>query len=97
MHLGKVLGTVVATRKYKGLEGIKFYLLQPQDENGNTLGDPLVACDAVGARSGDEVMWVSSREASLALEEKFVPVDASIVGLVDDIHQEAVIPAKAGI
>ncbi len=83
MHLGKVLGTVVATRKSKGLDGVKFYLLQPQDENGNTLGDPLVACDTFGARLGDEVMWVSSREASLALEEKFVPVDASIVGLVD--------------
>jgi len=83
MHLGKVLGTVVATRKSKGLEGIKLYLLQPQDEGGNTLGDPLVACDTVGSRPGDVVMWVSSREASLALEEKFVPVDASIVGLVD--------------
>jgi len=86
MHLGKVLGTVVATRKSVGLTGVKLYLLQPYDDEGKPCGDPIVACDTVGSRPLDEVMWVSSREASLALEEKFVPVDAAIVGIVDDRH-----------
>lgn len=85
MHLGRVLGTVVATKKTKGLTGMRLYLLQPHDEEGKSIGDPLVACDTVGARFHDEVMWVSSREASLALPEKFVPIDAAIVGLVDTL------------
>ncbi|MBI2609347.1 MAG: EutN/CcmL family microcompartment protein [Deltaproteobacteria bacterium] len=88
MHLGKVLGTVVATRKSSGLCGVKLYLLQPYDDEGEVCGDPIVACDTVGSRPLDEVMWVSSREASLALEEKFVPVDAAIIGIVDHRHSE---------
>ena len=83
MFLGKVLGPVVATQKYDGLSGIRFYLFQPIDENFNSIGDPMVAVDTVGAREEDVVMWVASREAALALENWFVPIDAAIVGIVD--------------
>ncbi|MGE3973854.1 MAG: EutN/CcmL family microcompartment protein [Bdellovibrionales bacterium] len=83
MFLGKVLGPVVATTKSEGLTGIRFYLFQPVDENFASLGDPMVAVDTVGAREQDIVMWVASREASLALDHWFVPIDAAIVGIVD--------------
>ena len=41
MHLGQVLGTVVATKKSSGLSGVKLYLLQPYDDNGKVCGDPM--------------------------------------------------------
>ena len=89
MHLGRVIGTVVATRKVQGLIGVRLYLMQPLSNDQVPYGEPIVACDTVGARDNDLVMWVSSREASLAMEEKFVPVDAAIIGLVDDVHVES--------
>lgn len=85
MYLGKVIGTVVASIKYTGLEGIKLLMVQPLDHNKKPVGDPHAACDTVMSAYGDIVYLVSSREASLALEENFVPVDAAIVGIVDDI------------
>lgn len=89
MQLGRVIGTVVATRKYEGLEGKKLLLVQALDHNLRAVGDPLVAVDTVQAGPGDLVYWVASREAALALEPWFVPVDAAIVGIVDAVSATA--------
>ena len=86
MYLGIVTGTVVAERKASGLEGKKILLVQPVDENSKPLGDIQAAVDTVQAGVGDLVYLVGSREAALALEPSFVPVDAAIVGIVDGIH-----------
>ena len=83
MFLGRVTGTVVATQKADGLLGQRLYLFEPLDDEFKVVGEPMVAIDTVGSREGDVVMWVASREASLALENWFVPVDAAIVGIVD--------------
>jgi ethanolamine utilization protein EutN len=83
MQLGKILGTVVATRKDESLMGVKLLLLQPLTDELKNVGSIIVAADPVGARPGDLVMWVGSREASLALEHTFAPVDAAVIGLVD--------------
>lgn len=85
MNLGKVVGVVVATKKVDSLKGIKFYVVEPRNEKGEKSGEPLVAADTVSSNVGDDVIWVSSREAALALEETFNPVDAAIIGIVDDI------------
>jgi ethanolamine utilization protein EutN len=85
VQLARVIGTVVATQKYKGLEGIKLLVVQPLAPDGRPLGGPEVACDTVQAGPGDHVYTVGSREAALALEETFVPVDLTIVGIVDDV------------
>jgi ethanolamine utilization protein EutN len=85
MYLGIVTGTVVAERKASGLEGKKILLVQPVDENGKQLGDIQAAIDTVQAGVGDLVYLVGSREAALALDPHFVPVDAAIVGIVDGI------------
>ena len=87
MYLGRVIGTCVASRKYTGLEGVKLLVVQPVDRGLRPKGAPLVACDTVRAGPGELVYLVASREASMALDEAFVPVDAAIVGIVDDIDQ----------
>ena len=91
MQLGRVIGTVVATRISEGLRGQKLLLVQPVDHVGKVREPPLVAVDTVRAGEGDLVHFVTSREAAQALEDDFVPVDAAIVGMVDavDVAPEA--------
>lgn len=85
MYLGRVIGTVVADRKVPGLKGIKMLVIQPVDHTGANNGEPEVATDTVRAGPGDLVSLVGSREASLGLEDTFVPVDSCIVGIVDEV------------
>jgi len=94
MYLGRVIGTVVAERKYEGLEGKKLLVVEPLDHRGKATREPEVAVDTVQAGRGDLVWLVASREAALALEPWFVPVDAAIVGIVDDIDAVKETPAK---
>jgi len=89
MILGEVLGSVVANQRYKGLEGQKFLIVQPRETDGSAIGDAVVAVDTVMAGPGDLVYMVLSREAALALEPWFVPVDHAIVGFVDSVDMEA--------
>ena len=85
MYLGIVKGTVVAERKASGLEGKKILLVQPVDEHRKPNGDLQAAIDTVQAGDGDLVYLVGSREAALACDPWFVPVDAAIVGIVDGV------------
>lgn len=86
MQLGRVIGTVVATIKYEGLEGIKFLIVQPLDKHLQPADQPVVAADGVAmAGPGELVYVVASREAAQALPETFVPVDHAIVGIVDQV------------
>jgi len=87
MQLGRVIGTVVATIKYEGLEGVKFLVVQPLDKRQEPEGRPVVAADAVHmAGPGELIYFVGSREAAQALPETFVPVDHAIVGIVDAVE-----------
>ncbi len=85
MYLGRVIGTVVATRRYQDLDGYRFLVVQPLRHDLTPRGTAVVAVDAVQAGPGEVVFLVSSREASQALPEPFVPVDAAIVGIVDTV------------
>ncbi len=85
MELARVVGTVVATQKYEGLTGVRLLLLDPLDENLQSVGDPFVACDSTQAGPGEIVSWVGGREATLALPVHFVPVDATIISIVDEV------------
>jgi ethanolamine utilization protein EutN len=86
MQLARVMGTVVATEKYTGLQGIKFLIVQPLSKTQQPAGEPVVAADATAqAAPGELVFIVGSREAAQALPETFVPVDHAIVGIVDDV------------
>ncbi len=87
MQLARVIGSVVATEKVDGLEGVRFLLIQPVDKREDPTGETVVAADAVHmAGPGDLVYFVSSREAAEALPIRFVPVDHAITGIVDEVH-----------
>lgn len=86
MQLGRVTGTVVATIKSDGLEGVKFLVVQPLNKQQEPVGRPVIAADAVYmAGPGELVYFVASREAAEALDPRFVPVDHAIVGIVDQV------------
>ncbi len=86
MYLARVIGTAVCTIKYEGLGGYRLLIVEPLDDAGEPCGDPHVAVDVTQAGPGDHVFCVGSREAALACEPTFVPVDAAIVGIVDEVH-----------
>ncbi|HEX9717521.1 MAG TPA: EutN/CcmL family microcompartment protein [Actinomycetota bacterium] len=88
MQLGRVIGTVVATVKADGLEGVKFLIVQPLDRHQRPRGTPVVAADGVYmAGPGELIYFVGGREAAQALRETFVPVDHAIVGIVDAVEE----------
>jgi len=86
MKFARVHGTVVATRKYEGLEGVKFLVVQPLDEGLKPIGHSQIAADATAqAGPGELVFVVGSREAAQAMPVIFVPVDLAITGIVDEV------------
>jgi microcompartment protein CcmK/EutM len=83
MYLARVIGRVVTTQRYEGLDGVALQWIQPLDEHGKSMGDALVACAVVSTGPGDLVQFVDGREAALACPTTFVPVDAAIIGYVE--------------
>jgi len=84
VYLARVIGRVVATVAYEGLESVPFQWVQPLDEEGQDSGQPLVACAAISSGPGDVIHFVDGREGALACPETFVPVDAAIIGYVEE-------------
>ncbi len=88
MQLGRVTGTVVASTKAPGLDGVKLLIVQPLDRRQQPVGSAVVAADAVHmAGPGELVYFVAAREAAQALTDTFVPVDHAIVGIVDAVAE----------
>ncbi len=86
MLFGIVKGTAVCTMKYPGTEGLKLLVVQPVNKALQPVGALQVATDVVDAGPGDLCVMVRSREAALALPmEKFVPIDLTLVGIVDEL------------
>jgi len=83
MHLARVIGDVVVTRKDENLTGLKLLILQPLTPERQPAGRTLVAVDSVGAGVGEEVFFVRGKEASFPFYPVEAPVDAGIVGIVD--------------
>lgn len=90
MQIARVVGDVVATRKAEALTGHKLLMLQPITPGREAVGAVLVAVDAVGAGVGEEVFFVRGREASFPFLPAETPVDACVVGIVDEWHTGAV-------
>ena len=96
MHLGRVIGSVVATEKTPNLDGVKFLIVQPLNRDSEPEGKAVIAADAVAmAGPGELIYFVGSREAAQAMPETFVPIDHAIVGIVDQVHVEPVPRASA--
>ncbi|HUK12421.1 MAG TPA: EutN/CcmL family microcompartment protein [Thermoanaerobaculaceae bacterium] len=88
MLLGRVVGVVVPCVVYEGLEATPMLFVQPLDSHGDAKGRPLVAADSTRmAGPGELVYYEGGREAALALDPPFVPVDHTIVGIVDALHR----------
>ncbi len=87
MLLGKVLGTVTPSLVYQGLEGVPFLIIQPLNKTQKPEGKPLIAADSTRmAGPGELIYYEGGREAALALDPWFVPVDHTIVGIVDEVN-----------
>ena len=89
MLIARVTGTVVATRKHEQLVGSTIQVVQPlAPYTGQPSGEPLVAVDAVGAGVGEEVVVVCGSGARQAVDNASCPVDATIIGIIDQIDIE---------
>ncbi len=89
MQLARVIGDVVATIKDAGLHGHRLLLLQPIMPDRSPVGRVVVAVDATGAGAGEHVFFVRGKEASFPFLPAAPPVDACVVGIVDEWHVEA--------
>ena len=87
MLLGRVHGNAVCTIRYPGTEGVKLLVVQPLNKKMEPVGIFQVAADVVQAGPGDLCVMVRAREAALAMkDEKFVPIDLALVGIVDELE-----------
>lgn len=83
MIIGKVVGSIVSTRKHEALVGNKFLIVEPlQKETSH--GHTIVAIDVVGAGVGETVLVVTGSSARCATSHDRAPIDAAIVGIVDE-------------
>jgi len=90
MQLARVVGTVVATQKHRKFEGAKLLLVQPLNLDDTPRGATLLAVDGVGAGVTEKVLIVlEGRAAGEALGRKGAPVDAAIIGIVDQMDVDA--------
>ncbi len=89
MNVARVIGTIWATRKHPELEGAKIQVIQPLTVQGEPIGKPLAAVDTVGAGEGELVYYVTAYEAVIPFFRPMVPIDASLVGIIDTIDFDA--------
>jgi ethanolamine utilization protein EutN len=85
MNLGRVIGSIWATRKYQSLEGKRMLLVQPLTFAGDEAGRPLIALDTMDAGPGDTVIYATSSEAAIPFRPTLVPTDATVVGIVERV------------
>jgi ethanolamine utilization protein EutN len=86
MIIGEVVGTVVSTQKHYKVEGKKLLLVQPLGLDGKPEGRVLLAIDSVDAGEGDRVLVVlEGRSVSLVAGRPESPLDAAVVGIVDEV------------
>jgi microcompartment protein CcmK/EutM len=99
MLLGKVVGTLVATRKEPTLEGLKFLVLRQLDIEGRETGGYRVAADAVGAGLGEVVLYATGSSARQTKVTDRRPCDAVIMAIVDLLEVDGIVKydkAQAG-
>jgi len=96
MILGRVIGTVVSTRKDERLTGFKLLVVEPLKLGNETIVSEFVAVDTVGAGVGETVLVVTGSTASRQAEDSSgtVPLDAAIVGIVDTVELSGRGPRK---
>ena len=84
MLIGKVVGSVVSTRKNENLVGNKFMIVETLEGFGKN-SSRIVAVDNVGAGLGEAVLVATGSAARIGIEQNTAPIDAAIVGIIDDV------------
>ena len=93
MKVGRVIGNIWATRKDERLGGLKLLIVQPLNMlNDTNVEEPIVAADIIGAGVGEKVIYVGGSSARGAAGNREIPVDATVVGIVDgqDIDESCI-------
>ena len=86
MQIARVVGTVVSTHKHRKFEGAKLLMVQPLNLDDSPRGNALLAVDGVGAGVHEKVLIVlEGRAAGEALGRKAAPVDAAVIGIIDQV------------
>jgi len=83
MYFGKIVGTVVSTRKDKGLVGLTLFVVRQMDMEGGFTGAYVVASDSVGAGVGEVVLYATGSSARQTEDTRDRPNDAVIMAIVD--------------
>lgn len=86
MLLGKVVGTIVSTRKEPTLDGSTLLIVRGVDLEGKPTSTLVVAVDAVGAGVGEWVLYASGSSARQTEMTKDRPVDAVVMAIVDQVE-----------
>ena len=88
MKLGRIVGTVVSTRKDPKIEGLRFYLVQDLSLSLEGKGSFVVAADVMGAGVGEVVLYASGSSSRQTDQTNGRPVDAVVMAIVDTIDRE---------
>ncbi|MBC7263995.1 MAG: EutN/CcmL family microcompartment protein [Chloroflexi bacterium] len=83
MLIGKIVGTLVSTRKDEKIEGLKFYVVKQVDIEGRETGAYVVAADAVGAGVGELILYAVGSSARQTVLTDRRPIDAVVMAIVD--------------
>ena len=94
MTLGRVVGTVVSTRKDERLEGFKLLIVKAVDPDGKERNSYVVAVDPVDAGIGEWVLLVTGSSARMSSGCQERPVDAAVVGIIDTVDLPVVVSGK---
>lgn len=86
MYLARVIGNIVSTSKDESLIGTKLLIVQKLNEKLENIAGAEIAVDTVGAGSGEIVIVAKGSSARCALSGESMPVDASIIGIVDSVE-----------
>lgn len=85
MILGKVIGSIWATQKEEGMNQLKLLMIEPINWRTESVGQPIVAADRIGAGQG-EIVIISRGSPARKIFDKNTPVDAVVVGIVDTLE-----------
>ena len=88
MFIGKVVGSLWATRKVDNTHGVKFLIIQPYNLNKAPNTDTIVAADRLGAGEGELVMVAYGRAARIAVENEDMSIEAAVIGIIDEYSVE---------
>jgi ethanolamine utilization protein EutN len=86
MIICEVVGHIWATKKEETLVGLKLMVVSELDANNERRGTPFVAADVVGAGVGEHVLIVGGSSARIAAGGNEIPVDCTIVGIIDTLE-----------